>query len=154
MIKASRVLANFDARISKIKILPKNKSTRIEIESQMYDESSGERKSVKIIFSDVAAIDFRINYFDNMVGSEAFGLYQIEDEQFIAKLVRETFERRKEVYLLEGHYDYDESDPNDMLNTLDVDGGFMPDVNSYCVYVQNVDAGVYIVVAKGVQIVR
>lgn len=111
MIKASRVLANFDARISKIKILPKNKSTRIEIESKMYDESSGERKSVKIIFSDVAAIDFRINYFDNMVGSEAFGLYQIEDEQFIAKLVRETFERRKEVYLLEGHYDYDESDP-------------------------------------------
>ena len=89
-----------------------------------------------------------------MVGSEAFGLYQIEDEQFIAKLVRETFERRKEVYLLEGHYDYDESDPNDMLNTLDVDGGFMPDVNSYCVYDQNVDAGVYIVVAKGVQIVR
>ena len=74
MIKASRVLANFDARISKIKILPKNKSTRIEIESKMYDESSGERKSVKIIFSDVAAIDFRIKYFDNMVGSEAFGL--------------------------------------------------------------------------------
>ena len=74
MIKASRVLANFDARIAKIKILPKNKSTRIEIESKMYDESSGERKSVKIIFSDVAAIDFRINYFDNMVGSEAFGL--------------------------------------------------------------------------------
>ena len=40
------------------------------------------------------------------------------------------------------------------INSLDVDGGFMPDVNSYCVYVQNVDAGVYIVVAKGVQIVR
>ena len=68
MIKASRVLANFDARIPKIKILPKNKSTRIEIESKMYDESSGERKSVKIIFSDVAAIDFIINYFNNMVG--------------------------------------------------------------------------------------
>ena len=88
------------------------------MESQMYDELSGIKKSVSIVFTDVAAIDFRINYFDNMVGSEAFGLYQISDRQFIERLVKEIFERRKEIYLLEGDYDYDEADRSEMLNTL------------------------------------
>ena len=83
---------------------------------------------------------------------EAFGLYQISDRQFIERLVKEIFERRKEIYLLEGDYDYDEADRSEMLNTLDIYGNFFPVMNNYCVYAQNVDAGVYIVVAKGVRI--
>ena len=152
MTPANKILANFDARISKISILPENKSTRVVMESQMYDELSVIKKSVSIVFTDVAAIDFRINYFDNMVGSEAFGLYQISDRQFIERLVKEIFERRKEIYLLEGDYDYDEADRSEMLNTLDIYGNFFPVMNNYCVYAQNVDAGVYIVMAKGVRI--
>lgn len=63
MATANRVLANFDARISEIKIIPENKTTKIVIESKMHDQLSGESKIVKIVFSDVAAIDFRINFF-------------------------------------------------------------------------------------------
>jgi len=148
MKKGKLVLANYDARISNISIKPKNKATKVMLTSNMYDEASGEKKRVKVVFSNVAAIDFRINYFDNMIGAEACGLYQIEDKSFVEKLVREIFERRKEIYLLEGDYDYDKNEPNDMLNVLDLGGSFMQDIDSYNAYVQNVDAGVYIIVAK------
>lgn len=44
--------------------------------------------------------------------------------------------------------DYDENEPNDMLNVLDLDGIFSREIDSYSAFVQNVDAGVYIIVAK------
>ena len=55
---------------------------------------------------------------------------------------------------VEGDYDYDKNDPNDMLNVLDLDGSFMQDIDSYNAYVQNVDAGVYIIVAKEFQVLE
>ena len=152
MEKGKLILANFDARISDITIKPKNTRTKIIMKSKMYDES-GEQKNVKIVFSDVAAIDFRINFFDNMIGAEVLGLYQIEDKSFVDNLVKNIFERRKEIYLLEGHYDYDEDEPADMLNVLDLGGRFKQEADSYSAYVQNVDAGVYIIVAKHFEVI-
>lgn len=153
MKKTKLVLANFDARISNISIKPKNVATKVIISSKMYDEVSDAKKPVKIVFSEVAAVDFRINYFDNMIGAEAMGLYQIEDRLFVEKLVKDIFERRKEMYLLEGDYDYDENEPADMLNVMDLDGNFKKEIGSYSAYVQNVDAGVYIIVAKEMQVI-
>lgn len=150
--KGKLILANFDARISDITIKPKYTRTKIIMKSKMYDESDEEKK-VKIIFSDVAAIDFRINFFDNMIGAEARGLYQIEDKNFTDALVKNIFERRKEIYLLEGHYNYDEEDSADMLNVLDLSGTFEQEAEIYHAYVQNVDAGVYIIVAKNYELI-
>ena len=152
MKKSKLILANFDARISDITIKPKNTRTKIIMKSKMYDESD-EEKNVKIVFSDVAAIDFRINFFDNMIGAEVLGLYQIEDKSFVDALVKNVFERRKEIYLLEGHYNYDEEDSADMLNVLDLSGKFEQESDSYHAYVQNVDAGVYIIVAKHFEVI-
>ena len=98
MAKANRILANFDARISKIEILPENRATKVVMESSMRDALSGRNRRVTIVFSDVAAIDFRINYFDNAIGSEAAGLYQIVEQQFAENLVKEIFERRGNEY--------------------------------------------------------
>ena len=153
MKKAKLVLANFDARIPNISLRPKNLSTKVTISCKMYDTSLKDDKLVKIVFTGVAAIDFRMNYFDNMIGAEVMGLYQIEDRAFIEKLVRDIFERRKEIYLLEGHYDYDENEPADLLNVLDLYGDFTKDMDSYSAYIQNVDAGVYVIVAKEMQVV-
>lgn len=97
MIKSKLVLANYDARILKIDIKPKNKHTKVIIEN---------------------------------------------------------FERRKEIYLLEGHYNYDENDEYDMLNSFDVMGTYAKEKDCYHAYIQNVDAGVYMIVAKELQIVR
>ena len=40
-----------------------------------------------------------------------------------------------------------------MLNVLDLGGRFKQEVDSYNAYVQNVDAGVYIIVAKNFEVV-
>ncbi len=154
MKKGKLIFANYDARISKIDIKPKNKYTKVTLSSRMYNEKTDKKETVKIVFVDVAAIDFRINYFDNMIGAEALGLYEIIDRNFIEQLVTENFERRKEVYLLEGNYNYDEHDEYDMLNTFDLTNIFTVEKDSYHAYVQNVDAGVYIIVAKELQIIR
>lgn len=153
MKKAKLVLANCDARIPNISLRPKNLSTKVTISCKMYDTSLKAEKLVKIVFTGVAAVDFRINFFDNMIGAEVMGLYQIEDRAFVEKLVREIFERRKEIYLLEGHYDYDENEPADMLNVMDLYGDFTKDMDSYSAYIQNVDAGVYVIVAKEMRVI-
>jgi len=54
----------------------------------------------------------------------------------------------------EAYYDYDENDEHDMLNCLDIYGEFGKNVEEYVAYIQNVEAGVYIIVAKNVRIER
>ena len=61
MKNAKLVLANYDARISKIDIKPKNKHTKIILSSRMYNEETDQKETVKLVFVDVAAIDFQIN---------------------------------------------------------------------------------------------
>ena len=151
MKKADLILANFDARIPKIEIKPQNTASKVIISSKMYDEND-KKISVKITFDDVAAIDFRINLFDCMIGAEALGLFCIRDQAFIDSITRTIFDRRKEVFLLEGNYNYDSNDEHDMLNCLDVSGKFGKDIEEYAAYIQNVDGGVYIIVAKNVRI--
>lgn len=89
-----------------------------------------------------------------MMGSEAFGLYCVADKEFIRAIVKSVFDRRKEIYLIEDRYDYDENDEHDMLNCIDMSGEFDKNIDAYKAYIQNVDAGVYIIVAKDIQIER
>ena len=153
-MKAGRLLVkNFDARIPKIEIKPKGSASKIVVLSKIYDENDGKEISVKIRFDDVAAIEFCVNYFDNTIGAEALGLYEIEDMDFVDSMDKRNFERRREVYLLEGDYEYDPSEPADMLNVFDLCGTYQKEREQYHAFVQNVDAGVYIIIAKGYQIV-
>lgn len=154
MKKAELILANFDARIPKIEIKPKNTDSEVVVSSKMYDEETGEKIRVRIRFRHVAAIDFRINLFDCMIGAEAFGLYCIRDKEFIEAVTRGIFDRRKEVLLLEGNYNYDEDDEHDMLNCFDVLGDFSKNIDDYAAFVQNVDGGEYIIIAKQVRVER
>ena len=154
-MKAGRLLVkNFDARIPKIEIKPKGSNSKIVVLSKMYDENSDKEISVKINFDDVAAIEFCVNYFDNMIGAEALGLYEIEDIDFVDSVVKRNFERRREVYLIEGDYAYNPSEPADMLNVFDLLGIYQKEKEKFHAFVQNVDAGVYIIIAKGYQIVQ
>lgn len=149
-MKAGKLLVkNFDARIPKIEIKPKGSKSKIVVCSKMYDENDDRKIPVKIIFYDVAAIEFCINFFDSMIGAEAFGLYEIEDMDFVDSVVKRNFERRRAVYLLEGNYEYDPNEPADMLNVFDLSGIYQKEKEKYHAFVQNVDAGVYIIIARG-----
>lgn len=154
MKQGKLVLANFDARIPKIEIKPKNTETIVTISSKMFDEEIGKKISIKLRFYNVVAIDFRINYFDNMIGAEGFGLYEIKSREFIDNILKENFRKRREIYLLEGDYNYEEDDPHDLLNSFDLLKQYTKEKKQYRAYVQNVDAGVYVIIAKGVEVIR
>lgn len=154
MKKAELILANFDARIHKIEIKPRNIESKVIISSKMYDEITDKKISVKITFDSVAAIDFRINFFDCMIGAEAFGLYCVKDKAFVESIAKSNYDRRKEIFLLEGGYNYDENDENDTLNCFDVGGKYSESIDDYSAYIQDVDAGTYIIVAKDYRIER
>lgn len=148
------ILKNFDARIPKIEIEPNGSGSKIVVSSKMYDENDDKAIHAEIHFDEVAAIEFCVNYFDNGVGSEGAGLYEIADMDFVDSVVRRNFERRKEVYLLESDYAYNPSDPADLLNSFDLFGRYQKEKHTYRAFVQNVDAGVYVIIAKGVRILR
>ncbi len=154
MKQGKLILANFDARIPKIEIKPKNTETIVTISSKMFDEEIGKKISVKLRFNNVVAIDFRINYFDNMIGAEGFGLYEIKSREFIDNILKENFCKRREIYLLEGDYNYEEDDPHDLLNSFDLSKQYTKEKKQYRAYVQNVDAGVYVIDAKSVEVIR
>ena len=150
MNKAKLVLRNFDAKIPKIEIKTRKQNFIVIISSKIYDEKTEERGDIIIRFADVAAIDFRVNFFDCLIGFEACGLYCIKDKTFIKSVTKSIFERRKEVYILEGGYNYDENDEYDMLNCFDTDAEFSNNIEEYSAYIQNVDGGVYIIIAKDI----
>ena len=154
MVKARKILANFDARIPKIEIKPKNKrkGTKAVIISKMYDEILHDKIKVKLIFKQVAGIDFRVNYIDSLIGSEAFGLYCFEDEDIIMRIMKDIFKRRKEIYLLEGDYNYNEEDEADGLNLFNLEDEFSKNIREYKAFVQNVDSGAYIIICKNLEI--
>lgn len=78
-------------------------------------------------------------------------MYCIRDKEFIESITRGIFDRRKEVFLLEGNYNYDEDDEHDMLNCFDVSGGFSKNINDYAAFIQNVEGGEYIIIAKQIK---
>ena len=148
-MKSGKLLVkNFDARIPKIEIKPKGSDSKIVVFSKMYAENDGKKMNVKIDFNDVSAIEFSVNYFDTMIGAEALGLYEIEDVDFVNSVVKRNFERRREVYLFEGDYDYNSSEPADMLNVFDLLGIYQKEKEKYHAFVQNLDAGVYIIIFR------
>lgn len=154
MKEVELILANFDARIPKIEIKPKNMDSKVIIMSKIYDDKVKKKVNVKVIFNNVVAIDFRINYFDCSIGAEAMGLYCIKDENFLYSLTKTNYERRKEIFLFEEDYNYEENDKNDLLNSFDIFDNYKRNIKEYNVYAQNVDGGVYIIVAKNIEIER
>ena len=73
------------------------------------------------------------------------------------KLSKETIEyekSRKEIFLLEDNYNYEEEAENDMLNCFDVSGVFSQNIEKYAAFIQNVEGGVYIIIAKQMQVER
>ncbi|NLJ88792.1 MAG: hypothetical protein GX327_08505 [Epulopiscium sp.] len=61
-------------------------------------------------FENVAAIEFHMNFFDNPVGAEAWGFYEIFDRAEKEKMLERNFNGRKDGFLFNGDYNYDLKD--------------------------------------------
>ena len=105
MEKSKLLLNTNDARLSKLKVKPKNQRGKVQYKLKTYDPESGQERKIKMIFRDVAAIEFKMNFFDNPKGAEVKGFYEVFDREEKEKMLKRNFEGRKEDFLYHGDYD-------------------------------------------------
>ena len=153
-MKTKLILNNFDARISKIEIKPKYTETCIVMTTKMYDNELEKAIPVKIKYGDVGAFNFQINSFSNCVGAESMGLFEIQNKEYKINMIEDIFLNRRNIFLSEGWYAYNSDDSDDLLNNRYEIIKFKKEISKYHLYIQNVDAGVYVILAKNIEIIK
>ena len=148
MKKSQLLLSSFDAQLTELKIIPKRNNTIISYKLKMYDEDSPRRVTKIMRFEDVAAIAFQMNYFENTIGSEVCGFYEIFQPERKERLLERNFTSRKDNYLFHGDYNYDPDDPHDLLNYRENMERVLRELDDYHLYEQQTMVGSYLILAK------
>ncbi len=136
------IVENFDGSMERLEVLPECGATKAVFHIRYWDKE-GSPVEAALTFFNVIAISFSVNYFDNPIGIELFGLYEIEDETEKAELIRENFRVRRREFLLAGYDGYDPEDENDMLNDSGELGWILSKAGSYHLYQQQTRGGTY-----------
>ncbi|MBO5371824.1 MAG: hypothetical protein J6A75_03785 [Lachnospiraceae bacterium] len=146
--KSKLVLITHDAQLTKLKIIPKCYKTKVSYKLKIYDEKR--KKQVKKIFTfkKAAAIEFHMNYFDNPIGAECCGFYEIFDIEEKKAMLERNFHNRKENFLFHGDYDYDAKDEHDLLNYRKDMEEILEKLDEYHLFQQQTTGGVYSILAK------
>lgn len=106
----------------------------------------------KVLFYGVVAIDLEVNLFDNCIGAELFGFYEILQSERKRELVERIFRNRLDGFLCHGDYDYDAADENDMLNWREPVDELFKNIERYHLYQQQTQGGIYSILAGGYEI--
>lgn len=139
-MSAKLLLANFDGTLERLELLPECRETKAVFHIRYWDKQENLVEAV-LTFFDVIAISFSVNYFDNPIGAELFGLYGMEDEEEKARLIRENFNARRREFLLAGYDGYDPEDKNDLLNNTEELDRILPEMRRYHLYQQQTQGG-------------
>ena len=142
------LLPTFDAQLTELKITPKRDNTIISYKLKMYDEDLQRRVTKTMRFEDVIAIEFQMNYFENLIGAEVCGFYEIFHPERKQSLLERNFISRKENHLFHGDYNYDPDDPHDILNYRENIESILRELDDYHLYDQQTIVGSYLILAK------
>lgn len=149
------LIKTFDGSLLKLNIKPKCMNSIVAFDIQYYDyDGDNALIQAKIIFKEVVSIDFEINFFDNCIGSELCGFYEIFDNEKKKEMIEKIFQARREGHLYHGDYDYDENDENDRLNWREPIDKIVGNIGKYNLYQQQTDGGIYYILASGYDIIK
>ena len=148
MKRSQLLLPTFDAQLTELKIIPKCNNTIISYKLKMYEEDLPRRVTKIMRFEGVAAIEFQMNYFENLIGAEACGFYEIYPPERKKSLLERNFISRKENCLFHGDYNYDPDDPHDILNYRENIERVLRELDDYHLYDQQTIVGSYLILAK------
>ena len=148
MKRSQLLLPTFDAQLTELKIVPKCDNTVISYKLKMYDEDLQRRVTKIMRFEDVVAIEFQMNYFENLIGAEVCGFYEIFQPKRKKSLLERNFITRKDHYLFHGDYDYDPDDQHDILNYRENIECVLRELDGYHLYDQQTIGGSYLILAK------
>lgn len=150
-MSAKLLLDDFDGSMGRLELEPECCGTKAFFRVQYWDKAENPVEAI-LIFSDVISVSFSVNYFDNPIGSELFGLYEIEDETEKVKLIRENFLSRRREFLLAEYDGYDPEDPHDILNDTKEMERFIKNAEEYHLYQQQTQGGTYRLLASGLKV--
>lgn len=154
MEKSKLLVKTFDGSLLSLKIKPKCRESSVEFSVKYYDyDGDGNLKKARIVFREAVSVDFEINYFDNCIGSELLGFYEIFGEEYKRRLIEKIFVNRRESFLLHGDYDYDAEDEQDMLNWRGAVNEMLLEVEKYRLFQQQTQGGTYYILASGYDII-
>ena len=148
MERSQLLLPTYDAQLTELKITPKRGNATISYKLKMYDEDLQQRVTKTIRFEGVAAIEFQMNYFENLIGAEVCGFYEIFQSERKQGLLERNFMARKDNFLFHGNYDYDPNEPHDLLNYRENIERVLRELDSYHFYEQQTIVGSYLILAK------
>lgn len=150
-IKSKRILDTYDGTMKKLNIKPKCKDSKVEFYIKYYNEEDISTNAL-IIFKGVIAIDFEINYFNNCIGSELCGFYEIFDTETKINMLEKIFNNRLNGYLYHGDYDYEPDDEHDMLNYREPFDEIVKEIDKYKLYQQQTEGGIFYILALSYEI--
>lgn len=139
------ILNLYDGTMKKLNITPKFKKSKVEFKVEYYNKDDILVKA-SIIFKDVIAIDFQINYFDNYIGSELGGFYEILDKKAKITMVEKIFNNRLESYLYDGDYTYGPNEDGMIDYRANIDD-ILKEIDKYKLYQQQTQGGIFYILA-------
>lgn len=152
---ASKLLIKtFDGSLADLKLTPECAGSTVEFDIRYYDYEGDESLvQAKVIFREAASIDFEINLFDNVIGAELWGFYEIFQTEKKKEIVEKLFRNRLDGVLYHGDYDYDADDEHDMLNWREPIDELYKNLDTYHLYQQQTQGGIYYILAKSFEII-
>ncbi len=148
--RSKLLLGTFDGALREVEIQPEKKYSKVKCKVQYYDEKAdGIAVKAKIVFQHVVAIRFCVNQFENTIGAELGGFYEISDRDKKKEMLEKNFSGRREGYLYHGNYQYDPEDGADMLNYRDNLERVEKKLDRYHLYQLQTVGGMYELLAKG-----
>ena len=155
-MKSKLLLNTYDGSLTACTIRPQSDDTQVEFSVRYYRYENGEEQSVSAIlrFFQVASVDMEINFFDNPIGAELGGFYEILDEDFKKQMLEKVFQNRKDGYLFHGDYDYDPEETGDILNFRSPIEGVLGELEQYRLFQQQTQGGIYHILCKRYELIE
>lgn len=155
-MKSKLLLNTHDGTLTECRLRPRSEDTQVEFAVQYYRHENGEEGSVSAIlrFTQVASMDLEVNFFDNPIGAELGGFYEILDQDFKKRMLERVFLNRKEGYLFHGDYDYDPGEPADILNFRPPMEQVLGELAQYRLFQQQTQGGIYHILCKRYELIE
>lgn len=155
-MESKLLLSTHDGSLTECRIRPHSDETEVEFAIQYYRRKDGEEQNVSAVlrFSQVVSVDAEVNFFDNPIGAELGGFYEILDEDFKRQMLEKVFQNRKDGYLFHGDYDYDPQEPADILNFRPPMEEMLGELEQCRLFQQQTQGGIYHILCKRYELIE
>lgn len=155
-MKSKLLLNTYDGSLIECKIRPQGEDTQADFSIQYYYHENGEAQNVSALlrFFQVASLDLEVNFFDNPIGAELGGFYEILDEDFKKQMLEKVFGNRRDGYLFHGNYDYHPEEPADVLNFRPPMEEVLSELEQYRLFQQQTQGGIYHILCKRYELIE